>query len=187
MELQDELWRALALVSFILAVVEAVVLLGVLRELGGVLGRLSPARPGEIDGGPAVGSQVSIPGRQFGKPTIVLFASDDCPACSSLLPGLPNFANAYRDLELILIDAANDDAAISEDPDATPSRLYRDWAVPGTPFAVGVDTSGKVIGRGVTNTLDHLEALASALAQPHRDEDLHEISPPILKERASAR
>ncbi len=67
-------------------------------------------------------------------------------------------------------------------------HLYEAWAVPGTPFAVGLDAENRVVFSGVVNTLDQLETVSEAVSNSTFDNvdsthDLRGTVPPSPGER----
>lgn len=184
-------WQIVVVLLAIAVIVQALVLIGLMRQVGGVLVRLTPARPGRLDGGPEPGTFVDVV--EEGVPSIVLFLSAGCSPCESLLPGLPSFIRNYPAIRMLTVPGqgseTNDAFVDSLGPHARPDLawLFADWNVPGTPFAVGIDRDRLVRDSGVTNNLEHLEALAEGLLQgvrPRVDTSEHAIELDIV--RASA-
>ena len=152
--------------------VVAVVILGlllvaVMRQVGAILLQISPARPGDIEGGPELGTNVEVPGLEKNKPAIVVFVAPGCNVCEPLLPVIPIVERNYPELQVCVAIGGEDEherEAYAQQlknlarPDL--HRLHRNWEVPGTPYAVGLDLTHRVVRTGVVNNLDHLEALA---------------------------
>ena len=79
---------------------------------------------------------------------LLVFTSDSCPLCMQLLPGLRALASDHA-VEVV--------HARYEDEQGR--RLYDDFLVPGTPYAVYVDVRGDVRAKGTVNSLEQLEGL----------------------------
>lgn len=60
-------WRLLLVVTTVGLIVEGVVIVGILRELGALLLQLGPARYGEVEEGPEVGTALDVPVLLFGE------------------------------------------------------------------------------------------------------------------------
>jgi thiol-disulfide isomerase/thioredoxin len=174
------IWQVLVLLLFASAVVQGVVLVAVMRQVGGVLVQITPPRPGELEGGPAVGTMLDLPGAVPDKPAIVVFAAPNCAPCQELMPSVPVAARHYREIQFMAVitgrelDERTSYAATIEGVTARADlhHLHDEWQIPGTPYAVGLDEDGRVVRTGVVNHLDHLESLADSVL--HRDTGLSE-------------
>ena len=196
--MSNVLWQILVIILTVAVVVQAVVIVGILRQLGSVLLRLSPARPGEVEGGPAVGATATIPEVQNDIPTIVVFVSQKCILCEALLPGLATLKRSYPEVQVLTVPWGDDDEELAFysqtlGPGARPdlSYLAQEWNVQGTPFAVGLDKTSTVRSTGVVNTLEHLEALAEITLLPSEEKatdhpELEIISSPTSTDLARA-
>jgi thiol-disulfide isomerase/thioredoxin len=160
------LLHTVVILLVVAVVVEAFVLLALMRQVGTVLRHVRPPRPGSQFGGPERGTVLDVPDFIEGERAVLVFTAPNCPSCKSLEPALRPVAEHY-DLELVPIlvggsDEQRDQYARSlEVPARTDlSHLYDEWTIPGTPFAIGVDPAGKVVESGIVNDLDQLEALA---------------------------
>jgi hypothetical protein len=155
----------------VVVVIEGLALLAVMRQVGTVLTHVAPPRPGVLPGGPTVGQLVPemlAPSRSSGE--LVVFLGAHCPACTAVEKILPTVAKAYPQLELVAAVlgevVSQREAHAKEVP--IPARvdlqgLASEWAVPGTPYAVGVGGDGRVVASGIVNTLDQIEALAETV------------------------
>lgn len=169
--MNQSLWHLLVLLLVGGLILEGIVLLGLLRQMGTYLVHVNPPRPGDLPGeGPEPGRVVSLdflPDRQA---AILLFVSPRCNFCADLASKLPAFRRHYREIHLIPLTVADTDEAKLEyatklgkgaRPDS--ERLFEEWAVPGTPFAVGIDGEGQIMMSGVVNSLPQLETLADSV------------------------
>lgn len=155
---------------------QGILLIGTMRQLGGVLLQINPARFGEVDGGPDVGTVLDFPGFD-GRATVVVFVSPDCSVCEVLRPVFPVVREYYPELTLIAAVSGDDEALRRSYAESLGGivrldldSLVAEWKIPGTPFAVGFDKRQLVIARGVVNTLDQLEGMAESVLNPPKEE-----------------
>lgn len=174
------IWNLLLVLLTASVAVMALVMIAVMRQVGGILIQLNPTRVGEVDSGPEVDSIVEVPGLPARTPAIVVFASPTCRLCEFLGPALPALERHYPRVAIVPIVLGDDPRARAEyavalghgaRPDAL--ELAKEWDVQGTPFAVGVDADRRVRGSGVANSLDHLESLAEAVLAPYIVREVH--------------
>ncbi|MFQ5415791.1 MAG: methylamine dehydrogenase accessory protein MauD [Myxococcota bacterium] len=163
----------------------AAVVLALLRQIGVLHERISPA--GALVGreNPRVGEEAPVlalsdwneraltvggPSAE-GRGTLLLFTSPTCPVCRTLLPQLRSICAAEdRDIRLIVAS----DGPRSEHVDFVREHdLERDayvlsadlgiaYQVGRLPYAVLLDELGVVRARGLVNTREHLESLFEA-------------------------
>lgn len=174
--MNDAVWQIAVVVLAAVVAVEGVILVAVMRQLGGVLIQLRPARIGELEGeGPPVGLEVQLPGgKPFEKPSMVLFLSPGCRVCKPLVPSVPVVAKRYPEIDLRVAVIGGDDADKFDYLDRLSpfareglEELETRWAIPGAPFVVAIDKDSRVHSSGICNSLDQLESLADALlAEP---------------------
>ncbi len=174
------LWVAvLALAAVVVALVRQV---GVLHE------RVSPAGALVTGAGPAIGEpapRVSVrdlQGRSLelgapdaqGRSTLLLFVSPSCPVCKTLLPVARSVAGA-EDPTLQVVLASDGPAeehrafVRAEGLEALPyvvsTELGMAHRVARLPHAVLIDGAGLVRARGLVNSREHLESLFEARAR----------------------
>lgn len=171
---------ALALLT-IVALVEGVALLALMRQVGTVLSHVAPPRPGVLEGGPTRGEQIPELLRDLLTAPVgglLVFLSTNCPSCRSVEKVLDVVAEHYP--ELTLVPLVLGDLAVQREEYAERlsvrgradfQDLAIEWSIPGTPYAVGVDAGGYVIHCGIVNSLDQLEALAETLVNPPPGDD----------------
>lgn len=169
--MSDTVWHALVIFTVIGLIVEALVLVGILRQLGVIVLQLGPPRHGEVEG-PEAGTQVTIDSLRPGVPAVVLFLSSGCDICKPIAAALPAIRRSYAGLQLLPVVVGDDDpathayaATLGGDARTDLDTLYREWEVPGTPFAVGVGEDGLVKTSGIVNSLPQLETLAEVVLQ----------------------
>lgn len=170
----DPVWQAIVLLLVLYAVVQTIVLIGVMRQLGGVLLQLRPAHIGELPGeGPEMGIEVNVPGLNHGRPGLVIFLAPGCGLCKPLLPAIEALHRSYRqDIDVVaaVIGAegaqiqayANEVGVIAR---ADLAHLESDWKIPGTPFVVAIDRESRTYASGAVNSLDQLDTLADEVVR----------------------
>jgi thiol-disulfide isomerase/thioredoxin len=161
------LWRAVLGLTLGVAIIEGLFLIGLARQVGGILLRLGPSRAGQTEGGPEVGTVPEFALHERGRPAIVAFVSPHCEACKDLPPAFKAVQRNYPEVQLLVAvtgqtPQAKREYATKLGPiaDIDLEELYELWNVDGTPFVVGLDTQGRVTNTGVVNNLEHLEAFA---------------------------
>jgi hypothetical protein len=167
----DATWEVLLVFVFVAVVIEGVVLVGVLRQLGTILVQIGPPRPGIVDGaGPPTGSLVDLEVVSRDIPSVLVFLSPSCQLCPPVAAALPDLEREFPEVEVIraVVGAATDDKlayARQVGPRARTDLdgLYEKWQVPGTPFAVGITSDGRVAVSGVVNSFPQLETLVQTV------------------------
>lgn len=165
-------WQIVVVLLVIAVAVEGLVIVGLLRQVGALLLHISP-RPGlrAEFGGPDLG--VAPPGDvpDVPLPWVAVFTSPRCKACDVLVPIVYRTAPHYEDVAFTLIPSGTDvEADYAQQlghlgrPDL--AGLLAGWDVKVTPFAVGVASDGRVVTKGVVNSLDQLEALVEQTLYP---------------------
>lgn len=172
----EPIWQALVLLLVAMAIIEGVVLVAVMRQVGGILLQLRPATVGELEGeGPLPGTPVEVPGLDSGTPAIVLFLSPNCALCEPLVPGIAVADHNYQDVEMMVAITGGRDEDRFAYAERVGSLAQPDleqfesiWNIPGTPFAVGINKQSRVHSSGVVNSLDQIESLAESLLQAEK-------------------
>ena len=162
-------WQALLLFTSLLAVAEAIVMVGVLRHVGSLLLHVSPAAPRLTPGGPELGEIVSIPNVDLKNGRLRVFIAPGCEPCEELAPSLPILVSQYPDSPLVAVIARGtpEERVAYAASLGIPARPEVDglaelWHVDGTPFAAAVDRAGVVRLKGIVNTLEQLTTMAEA-------------------------
>lgn len=161
-------WHVLTIATGIGFLLEAVLLVAVMRQVGSLLLVVGTSRPIDLPAGPKLGTVMDLPGYDSERPALVVFVSPDCQQCHSLTPAFSRISASYTEqLELVAIVSHVDyqarieyAAEIGRFARTDLPALIKDWEIPGTPFAVALDSSRRVRGSGIVNTLDQLETLA---------------------------
>jgi methylamine dehydrogenase accessory protein MauD len=155
-----------------------------IRQVGLMLGRLGPigARTSQ-NVGPRVGENLSTflepldyVGEK-GKHTMYIFGSDSCGVCGRIRVAAGSLASYWAAKSNIILvydpppkGAKGDVLAATPDGHAIP--LVRSESLRGklgiglVPFAVMVDPTGTVLGKGLVNEMSHVESLLELIPNP---------------------
>jgi Methylamine utilisation protein MauE len=147
-----ERWLGVGLTLSLAAVLAlAAVVLALAREVG-VL-RLSLTSQGALeipDEGPRVGERqawaAELPARPGALLGLAIFSSDGCPMCRRLEPAV-NYVAADPLLAVRVFDEVADAPA------------WASAAIPGSPYAVALDSAGVTLAKGTFNSLVQLESI----------------------------
>jgi thiol-disulfide isomerase/thioredoxin len=181
-------WRLVIVLLGVGFLLEAVVIVAVMRQigtmlLGGAPNRTEPQRPG-----PELGSVVEVPGLEPSElPALLVFVSSACTACAAITPRLQWMYKTYGpesphghqlDFVAVITDGANDEAAehvgkLSEFARGDLMVLMNEWEIPFVPFVVALDPGRRVIRAAAVSQPDELETLATIglSLQPVADSD----------------
>ena len=153
--LTTDQWLGLGLIAALVALAGlAVVVLALAREVGMLRLRLGPAAALEIESeGPPLGSTAAVidrfepgPGQEL---ALAVFSSPGCHICRSLEPAVASLAG-HPFLAVLTFDEEAD------------GDVWRELAIPGSPYAVALDRSGRVLAKGTFNNLAQLESVVGA-------------------------
>lgn len=173
------------IVLWVLVLVLAAVLLAVVRQLGVLHERITPAGALMLNRGLAVGEAapqlevVDLEGKSLhvgaqradGRSTLLLFVSPTCPVCKTLLPAVKSSRRDERDwMDVILAsdgDVAEQRAFVRAQgleaiPYVVSAALGLAYQVSRLPFAALLDENGVLRARGLVNSREHLESLFEA-------------------------
>jgi hypothetical protein len=164
-----------AILIGMLSVVTAVAVVALIRQVGVLHLRIQPVAGVTGAGGPPYGARLELPAglaelaRRRAERFLVGFLSPTCGVCGPLTGAFGRIARtAGADTAVLLVI----DASQPEADDYVRARgvgflpYVADPAsfaanVPGAPWAIVTDESGKVIVSGGVNTLDHIEEMLS--------------------------
>jgi len=140
-------WLALGLAaSFTCIAALTVAVLALARELGVLRLRIAPAPALDIaDEGPALGSRVSISPAPTTL-TLAVFSSESCRLCQTLKP----VVSAFRRDPLV---------TLAEFDEVRNAEVWRELGIPGSPYAVALDSDGHVRAKGTFNSYGQLEGI----------------------------
>lgn len=153
------------------------VVVALARQIGTLHLRLGPRGALELDTeGPPLGEApppidaLALSGESItiggpGEAQLLLFVSPGCHVCEQVLPSLPAVASLghFRPYVVTDVDVFDTRSSLDVETIAAPIIPGRDVAmryeVPGTPYAVMLDTSGVVRAKGTVNNLEQMEGL----------------------------
>lgn len=182
-----ELWYAAFGLLSLLSILNAAVLVGVMRQVGVLHERIRPTGPGYHEG-PEIGTRLprltftvvsgDIAPDPFVTPiTLLAFVSPGCGLCEALTQQVVAYRRVMprEAVQVALVTDASADAAgaWAQEHNVRAPLLCRDdvtrtYLVPGSPYVVAaaVDladpTLVRVLGRGVVNTLEQFEDLVES-------------------------
>ncbi len=190
-------WLASYVALWLLFILMAIVLLGLVRQIGLMQLRLGPESEAmtTIEGleygtrGPEFVGQDLADGRQVslgllkGRPIILVFFTSTCSACLALVPDLGEFQKLHaRRVHTVLVSQSTRTSLVEmarsfklkipmvADEGGAISKAY---LVRATPYAYRLDAEGVVRRRGIVNSYDDLEGLLR-----ERDPDEVKVSLP---------
>lgn len=157
----------------ILSVLTAVAVVALIRQVGVLHLRIQPVAGVTRAGGPEYGADIRLPAplpELAGRPAtsfLVGFVSPSCRVCGPVTSALGRVARSAgpRTAVLLVVDASQAGAdeyvrgkGVSFLPYVADAAAFAD-NVPGAPWAIVTDGSGKVIVSGGVNTLDNIEEM----------------------------
>jgi methylamine dehydrogenase accessory protein MauD len=168
---------------WILVIALSLTVFALARQVGVLHERVAPAGALTPTSGPKVGEQsprfeladlrqrpITIGGVNDAA-TLVMFISPTCPVCRGLVPTARALA---RQEGLALVFASDgedvrqhetyaDDLDLGDYPYVLSEALGMRFGVSKLPFALLIDGSGVLVGKGLVNTREHLESLVEAM------------------------
>jgi methylamine dehydrogenase accessory protein MauD len=178
------LWLISYIALWAFVILEAVVILALMRQVGLLHLRLGATGARLGNTGPELGERApEITGydvnsgrsvklsHSIGKSTMLVFISPGCSSCDDLMPGVVALDHHEKDTNFIVVSDLADDRANREFIKrdhlngiqfiANP-KIVDDYHIGGSPYAVLVDAQGIVRSKGLVNHLEHLESLLNA-------------------------
>jgi methylamine dehydrogenase accessory protein MauD len=165
---------------WVVAALEAVAILVLVRQIGLLYRRLPPVGARMDANGPGIGDlvrpmivtslaedriEVGGPGRR----QLLVFVAPNCTDCADLAPALRSVWGSdllETDLTVISIDGDPDANrsfvsryGLGRVPFALSPRAGIVYGVSSTPYALLIDAEGRLVQKGVVNHLEHLESL----------------------------
>jgi methylamine dehydrogenase accessory protein MauD len=113
-------------------------------------------------------------------PTMLLYATTNCPLCTELVPALTEVAAREQDIETVVVcgdeppavaawaDGLSSAAVVVPDGNRALATRYR---INATPFLVLIDRDGVVRAKGIVNGRDGLEQAVQRLEAAHTHAD----------------
>lgn len=164
---------------WLLLIATALVMLGLIRQIGVLHSRIAPAGALMMDKGVKVGQpapQVTAADRS-GRPvnigyagehsTLLFFLSPTCPICKSLLPALKAIDRSSDDLDVIYVSdgdqAAQEkliaDAGLENSRYVVSPEVGMTFQIGKLPYAALIDPQGTLKAKGLVNSREHLDSL----------------------------
>jgi methylamine dehydrogenase accessory protein MauD len=164
---------------WLLLIATALVMLGLIRQIGVLHSRIAPAGALMMDKGVKVGQpapQVTAADRS-GRPvnigyagersTLLFFLSPTCPICKSLLPALKAIDRSSDDLDVIYVSdgdqAAQEkliaDAGLENSRYVVSPDVGMTFQIGKLPYAALIDPQGTLKAKGLVNSREHLDSL----------------------------
>lgn len=180
-------WAASYAALWVLVVVLCVVVVALARQIGTLHLRLGPRGALELDDeGPALGEApppldaTDVEGRRVtiggpGRAQLVLFVSPGCKVCADVLPGVRAVADAGELAPYVVTDMEPEatvrvlDRSSVRAPVVASVELASSYRIPGTPYAVVLDSMGIVRAKGTANNLEQLEGLVDTARRRLRE------------------
>ena len=165
---------------WVLLLALAFAVMGLVRQIGVLHGRLAPAGALMMDKGVAVNEpapQVTASDRQgrpinFGyaaeKNQLLFFLSPTCPICKSLLPAIKSIAKEQADrLDVVFISDGDMDAQqalirehqLENATYVVGPQVGMTYQIGKLPYAALIDKSGTLRAKGLVNSREHLDSL----------------------------
>jgi hypothetical protein len=150
-----ETWLAAGLALALVGVAAlGVAVLALAREVGMLRLAVGPQGALEIaEEGPAIGADSGLAEHLDPRPgatlALVVFTSEGCGMCRRLAPGIQAFAR-HPHVSLLELDEVAD------------AEHWRRLNVPGSPYAVALDSAGRVRAKGTFNSIAQLESVLAA-------------------------
>jgi methylamine dehydrogenase accessory protein MauD len=171
------LWLIVAVMGLVILALSRQV--GVLHERSAPLGAVIADKGPEIgDDAPIFeledfsGQKVAIGGKREGElDTLLLFLAPNCPMCNKLLPTARKMA-AYENLDVVVVsDGPREEHAeflrkhdLGDIPYVVSANVGIRLQIGRVPYAMLIDSDGKIRAKGLVNTREHLESLLEAKA-----------------------
>lgn len=165
---------------WVLLVTVAFVVMGLVRQIGVLHGRLAPAGALMMDKGVAVNEaapKVTAADRNgrpvnFGyageKSQLLFFLSPTCPICKSLLPAIKSIAKEQADrLDVVFISDGDIDAQralirehkLDDVTYVVGPEVGMTYQIGKLPYAALIDKAGTLRAKGLVNSREHLDSL----------------------------
>ncbi|HET7483254.1 MAG TPA: hypothetical protein VFK89_10375 [Actinomycetota bacterium] len=175
-------WAASYVVLWVLVLLLSIVVVALARQIGTLHLRLGPRGALEMDDeGPPLGDAPPVTSGEIlgggpieiggpGERRLLLFVSPGCIMCEQVLPSLPVVArvNGMRPFAITDVDAfeATRDLTVPRGVTAVSSRAAAEaYRIPGTPFAIVLDSLGVIRAKGTVNNLEQFEGLVATAAR----------------------
>ncbi len=171
----NELWVTSHLLLWITTILEALLIVSLMRQVGSLLLRVGAAHPFDAGTGPKIGESAPwVPDperladeRDDTRPILIAFLSTSCSACDDLVPSLNAVSSTYSTHAKVVAVVRESDSKIEhwrrsrhlKVPVVSSTEAFSRYSISGTPYAFVLDEERLVAARGGVNHIDHLESL----------------------------
>lgn len=164
---------------WLLLIATAVIILGLIRQIGVLHSRIAPAGALMVDKGVEVGQaapQVTAADRS-GQPvnigyegkrsTLLFFLSPTCPICKSLIPAIKAIDRSSDNLDVVYVSDGDPeaqekliaDAGLENSRYVISPEIGMTFQIGKLPYAVLIDAAGTLKAKGLVNSREHLDSL----------------------------
>ena len=160
-----------------LVLLEGVILIAVMRQVGSLLLRVGSIKALDAGTGPPLGAPAPwVPAGSNGQAErirVLAFLSTHCGACDDVVPALNAVSTSYRD-DIEVLTVISD---TTEEIDRWMARVnlrvplinsgeaFETYEIDSTPYAFVISRDGLVEARGGINHIEHVEALIRGCIQ----------------------
>lgn len=178
----SRLWLASHVLLWMLVLVQAVLLVALMRQVGTLLLRVGTSSAFDAGDGPNIGVEAPwIPIEAFdtnggtgGRRTMLVFVSVGCGMCDVLAPGLNTIASAYKSTTRVFAVGREGEESLASwarrkrirVPVLSLPDAFDAYNVSGTPYAYVVDSKGILRAGGGVNSTDQMEQLLRQCVEP---------------------
>jgi methylamine dehydrogenase accessory protein MauD len=172
-------------VQWLAIVALAVLVIGLIRQVGLLHERLGPIGALTLSGGAKAGDAApafDLPSLTGGtvriggsaadaRAMLLFFLSPDCPVCKSMLPVLLSIAREHAASTRLVFASDGDEAAqmkmilrekLGDHPYVLSTDLGIAYGVGKLPYAVMIGADGRIAAKGLVNNREHVESLFEA-------------------------
>jgi thiol-disulfide isomerase/thioredoxin len=150
-------WVISYLLLWVAVIGLGVTVLALLRQVGVLHARIAPMGTHFAGEGPEVGSDAPSVGLNYERSlNLVVFTSATCTICRELKPSLDALRRQEVGLSVHTVNLEEN------------RHVFDAFSVRSTPYVVTVGRDGKVLGRGVANSLEQIEELLREARLDHQ-------------------
>jgi methylamine dehydrogenase accessory protein MauD len=182
---------------WVAVIVEGVVIIALLRQVGSLLIRVGSVRGLDAGYGPPVGQPAPwLPefwSSDGSKALLLVFLSTECGTRDALVPAVNSVSRAYSDiLDVVSVFSSPKEEVRTwvrdrglKVPHVRAPEASEAFAIGGTPYAFVVDKRAEIAARGGVNHIEHLESLIRQCHIMSSSEDHNEVA--LTEERTVIR
>lgn len=189
----SDLWIASHVLLWIAVVVQGVLIVALMRQVGSLLIRVGAVHSLDAGYGPDIGTPApwvpEIARGNDSRALLLTFLSTNCGTCEAIVPALNAVSEAYSATVVVVIVAEDPVSVLKRwterhrlKPEALAApEAFKAYGIDGTPYAFVLDSDRTVAARGGVNHIEHLEDLIRrcTLSQRVEDEPLETTPEPI--------